>query len=317
VRYQKAKLFILVLFFSSLLMAPQAATRIRGRVTDSEGAPIPGAVVTLTGGAMSPRSMVTLEDGTYTFLSVPPGEYSIKVELIGFYIKEIHNIRVSINQAAVINVLLDEQGTKIILPPPPPEEKPISAQEQLFSNELDVLVKQLPLGQVEYNPPTEMIEQSMERVEVKISQSLTEDLTEGLKGRGIPEVEKILVSSTMKATLSGKDFEISALSEPVQSVFSTGSTLWEWNVLPLKPGEKFLYVSVAVIFDTKYGEKAKSYPAMDRKIAVKVNPIIHPFDWIQFFKNVAVVLGIIATLIGIVTALKKARKKKRAGAHKY
>jgi hypothetical protein len=319
-RYPRVIHFLLVLFLSSLLQATQATPRIRGRVTDSGGAPIPGAVVTLTGEAISPRSILTSEDGTFVFLSVPTGEYSIKVEIMGFSIKEVHNVMASIDHTVELNILIEERSL--------PEAKDASrslAQEAaraelearalLSSGEVDMQIEQLKLGQVMYNPPTIMTEQTKVRVEVKISQSLTEDLTQGLRGKGIPEVEKVLVGSNMKVTLSGMDFEIIAHSEATQSVFTTGSTLWEWDVIPQKAGKKTLYVSIAVLFDTKYGQKAKSYPVLEREIAVKVNPKAHPFDWIQFLKNVAVVLGIVATLIGIITAILKAVKKKQAGGH--
>lgn len=305
-----------ILFFLSLpLLGPQADSQIHGRVTDSEGAPIPGTIVTLSGGAISPRSVITNENGIYRFVSVPQGDYTIKVEMPGFFTREFRNVRASVHQAVELNISLVAQGTTSLPPPPPPEKKLMLNQEQLFSSEVDEQIKQLALGLVEYNPPAEMTEQTPERIEVRVSQSLTEDLTRGLRGRGIPEVEKVLVGSTMKATLSGKEFDVSALSESIQSVFSTGFTQWEWNVLPLKPGTKILHLSIAAIFDTKYGAKAKSYPVMEKAINVKVNPNLHPFEWEPFLKKTALILGVIATLISILTVLIKAIKKKRAGAH--
>src|SRR5215470_10753789 len=58
---------------------------ITGKVTDSSGAPLPGVSLTLSSTAvMGVRSLVTDEQGGYRFGLLPPGTYSLKLELSGF-----------------------------------------------------------------------------------------------------------------------------------------------------------------------------------------------------------------------------------------
>jgi len=110
------------------------------------------------------------------------------------------------------------------------------------------------------------------RVEVRISQNIKEDLTKKLKGRGFPQVDKILVGTEMNVELSSDTFKIDPLSKNVQFINSSGYTQWEWDVTPLKSGNRLIHLSVAIIiYLDKYGEKTKSLPVMEREIYVKVN----------------------------------------------
>ena len=63
---------------------------ISGLVTDSSGAAVPGATVTVTNTATrGTRNTTTNAEGLYTFPAVPPGVYELKVELQGFKTAEI------------------------------------------------------------------------------------------------------------------------------------------------------------------------------------------------------------------------------------
>ena len=58
---------------------------LRGRVTDAQGAAVPGATVTITNAAAAvSRTVVTGSTGDYRFVAMPPGTYQLKVELQGF-----------------------------------------------------------------------------------------------------------------------------------------------------------------------------------------------------------------------------------------
>src|SRR4051794_29178160 len=57
---------------------------LQGRVTDSLGGAINGAVVTLTGAEPTPRTTPTGADGTFSFDGVPPGTVNLRVEAPGF-----------------------------------------------------------------------------------------------------------------------------------------------------------------------------------------------------------------------------------------
>ncbi|HEY2434922.1 MAG TPA: TonB-dependent receptor [Vicinamibacterales bacterium] len=57
---------------------------IRGTVKDQQGLALPGATITATSPALQgERTVVTDTDGTYLFRAIPPGPYSLKVEMSG------------------------------------------------------------------------------------------------------------------------------------------------------------------------------------------------------------------------------------------
>jgi len=80
---------------------------ITGSVTDSSGAAISGANVTLTNvGTSQTRAQQTNPDGQYSFVNLIPGEYKIDVEKQGFKHSSMPNIAVQVNQASKIDVTL-------------------------------------------------------------------------------------------------------------------------------------------------------------------------------------------------------------------
>jgi hypothetical protein len=85
-RFTKSTVLLLVLF--ALIGAAVAQTQfgtIYGRVTDSSGAVVPGAKVTLTNeGTKTSQTATASNDGAYTFASVPAGEYTLTAEKDGF-----------------------------------------------------------------------------------------------------------------------------------------------------------------------------------------------------------------------------------------
>src|SRR5215467_6497147 len=62
----------------------QTTGEISGIVKGSDGSPLPGATVTITGPQMPiGRSVTTLSDGAFRFRDLPPGTYHLKAELSG------------------------------------------------------------------------------------------------------------------------------------------------------------------------------------------------------------------------------------------
>ncbi len=73
---------LLVLLPVSLMADAPENTTIGGQVTDPGGSPLPGVSVTL-GGDRGERFTVTDENGSYRFVGVAPGDYTLKAELEG------------------------------------------------------------------------------------------------------------------------------------------------------------------------------------------------------------------------------------------
>jgi hypothetical protein len=63
--------------------AQQTPATLRGVLTDTSGAVIPAATVSLTAGNTR-KTATTQTDGSYTFAGLAPGDYAIKVEFPGF-----------------------------------------------------------------------------------------------------------------------------------------------------------------------------------------------------------------------------------------
>ncbi|MBN2409400.1 MAG: TonB-dependent receptor, partial [Candidatus Aminicenantes bacterium] len=82
------KKFLFLIFVCSLLVAfsyAQEYGAMRGTVRDTEGNPLPGVTVTLTGSKTPEQTVVTSAGGNFRFLNLPGGsDYTIKFELEGF-----------------------------------------------------------------------------------------------------------------------------------------------------------------------------------------------------------------------------------------
>ena len=93
--------FIAVLSALAALAAPVFAQtpsgEISGTVVDSSGSVLPGVRVTLTNAATNAvRLTQSNESGVYVFPAVPPGTYTLKVELEGFSTAEQTNINFAV-----------------------------------------------------------------------------------------------------------------------------------------------------------------------------------------------------------------------------
>jgi hypothetical protein len=112
------KIFLL---FSLVCLAPVApvfaqasgsTAELRGTVTDSNGALIPGATVTLTDISKgNSRTATTDENGGFIFLAVPPTDYDLKVEAAARNFKASSTrITLTVGQQASIPVQLTAAG---------------------------------------------------------------------------------------------------------------------------------------------------------------------------------------------------------------
>lgn len=76
---------------------------LSGTVADQSGGAVPGAIVTITSeAAKEVRTTTTNDAGKFEFASLPPGEYSLKVEALGFLTIQLSSVLVEASK--VINV---------------------------------------------------------------------------------------------------------------------------------------------------------------------------------------------------------------------
>ncbi len=77
---------------------------LRGRVTDSDGAPLAGASVVITG---TNTGVITGTDGTYSIAGLPEGSYSIRFSFIGY---EPQIRTVNLENDIILDIVLEEKA---------------------------------------------------------------------------------------------------------------------------------------------------------------------------------------------------------------
>jgi hypothetical protein len=103
----RTKSFAIFSFFLALAVATFGQTfgDISGAVTDSSGAAIAGAQVTIVNTATNAtRTAVTNDVGLYSFPALPPGTYSLRAEKTGFKTVNRPDILIQVQQSARIDV---------------------------------------------------------------------------------------------------------------------------------------------------------------------------------------------------------------------
>ncbi|MCA1626514.1 MAG: carboxypeptidase regulatory-like domain-containing protein, partial [Acidobacteria bacterium] len=112
------KLFLLAVLVLTAGVVPafsqasSSTAELRGQVTDSTGALVPNATVTLIDtGKGTNRTANTDEDGQYVFLAVPPSDYELKVEAAGSgFAASTTRVTLTVGQQANLPVQLTASG---------------------------------------------------------------------------------------------------------------------------------------------------------------------------------------------------------------
>lgn len=99
---------IALLLLSAVNLFAQTGGEINGLVTDSSGAAVSGAAVTVTNKATgAARRITTNNDGLYAFPSLLPGSYDLRIEHQGFKSAVRDNITLEIQQALRVDVSME------------------------------------------------------------------------------------------------------------------------------------------------------------------------------------------------------------------
>ena len=96
-----------ILIAAAQLLA-QSTTSLRGVVSDSGGAVVPGAIVSISNPAMGfNRQTATDDGGQYQFPQIPPGSYDLKVEQQGFRVATKNGMELQVNTPSTVNMKLE------------------------------------------------------------------------------------------------------------------------------------------------------------------------------------------------------------------
>jgi serine/threonine protein kinase len=131
-----------------------------------------------------------------------------------------------------------------------PRQVPFATQESAVDRLVAEAVRTTVVeGRLLFNPPETMRQGAAKRVEVAIARSLDLDhvLRDRLRGPGKPEIETISTSPFMAVRLTGAAFSVSRLT-PVETEEQLVAPMarWEFDVLPLRSGERQLLLSVTL-----------------------------------------------------------------------
>jgi hypothetical protein len=142
-------------------------------------------------------------------------------------------------------------------------------EEQLkqMGEELEKSLK----GQVLYNPPTSMLIDEPERVEVRIAPGdFTGNIRAGLVGRGVPVIETIGISAIMRVRLRGVAFKVDPANGEAQAILPGRVTQWSFDVTPIMSGRQTLDLEVSYLVragDTSY---PSTLPPFRREIEIDI-----------------------------------------------
>ena len=193
----------------------------------------------------------------------------------------------------------DYPGAPVVTPTPSPTPIPTLPPELI-----DEVLEKLPIGRILFNPPKEMKVGDTELVEVRITKNITENLREGLEGRGVPQINETKVSSSMNVRLTGTNFDIDPQNGKPQAIESDKYTEWRFHITPLKSGIQKLHLTVYEIISIRgYDDKQKEYEIGDWEINVKVNP-----RWFVE-RHWKFIVATILTIVGLIIAAIAVRKK--------
>jgi hypothetical protein len=113
----RAAMLILCLFFfafGNLIYAQTGTTSLRGTVSDSKGAVLPGAAVTVTDKETGySRNVKTDDHGEYQFLELPPSTYTVTVKGGGFAELRQEGVKLLVSVPSTMNFTLQVQGQVI------------------------------------------------------------------------------------------------------------------------------------------------------------------------------------------------------------
>jgi hypothetical protein len=99
-------LFVCVLSFAIYACAQSDSARLTGTITDSQGAVVPGATITLTNiGTGKVLTLGSGSEGQYTFNALAPGRYKVEVKSSGFK-TVVQEITLQVTQVGSLNFQL-------------------------------------------------------------------------------------------------------------------------------------------------------------------------------------------------------------------
>jgi hypothetical protein len=117
--------------------------KIIGKVADSEGTPLPGVTVTLTGEKIGKMVAVTAVNGHFRFLNLPVGKnYEVRCELGGFQTQITRGLEIWIGSTSEVNVVMElatlEEAVTIIATSPLVDTKSTTVARNITAEQVQL-----------------------------------------------------------------------------------------------------------------------------------------------------------------------------------
>lgn len=138
---------------------------------------------------------------------------------------------------------------------------------------VDAMLEQMALASIAFNAPTKI--NIGETAQIRLLLSLEESIEE-LQGfihqEGAKTGASIKVSDRMEARLTGRRFQIDAITDEVQAVSGQQRTEWIWDVYPVSEGRHRLHLTLSALLDVNGKTTPRTIRTFSRLIEVEVTP---------------------------------------------
>jgi len=204
-----SKILVVLALLAGFGASAQKIGALRGTVRDAEtGEELPGAGVSIVG---TYYSTVTDMQGGFVLPKVPVGEFSVKVQMMGYGTKQINGVRINLGQTTTLNVKLssdiNELQTVTVVGKKTAVDLERAGSERLIGND-------------------ELRQMNVRNVEDAVAtQAGVVKTTDGLQIRGarVYETEYLVDGISAQDPLAGTGFGVNVQSSAVQSIQVTTS----------------------------------------------------------------------------------------------
>lgn len=220
------RMLLLSCFAGFLTGSATAQTRldgtIIGRVLDSQALPVPGATVTVSGPALiQPSVIVTDGEGRYRAARLPPGRYTLQVQMNGFKSIVMSGIDVQVGRDIELDARLEpsplEETVTVEAPTPVIDTRQVKNAQSITKEVLD----QLPLSRNLILGPTALAPGVVERTSAGSNRNETNYLVDGANVQA-PDQGYSEANISWDAI---EEIEFVTTTNPIENYGSIGGTL--------------------------------------------------------------------------------------------